>query len=172
MFGICRRSAASAQQPGCPEHSGGASRWFDGADADCRTMGRRAPHPNMFSGRGQLSDPHNGSAGCCILTGQRLSLKAAVQGNSERFHVQWEIKTGAEYHCAPLHWVPRWDWTSQTSVPGGEGLSSPWQIQAKVFPELKHRVYMQCISTAKKKLYLLWRRVMSWYCKNKWNYNN
>lgn len=78
-FWFCRRPAAPAQQPSSPKHCGGASGRFDGADADCRALGRRAPHPNLFLGRGQLSNPHNGSVGCSILTGQRLSLKAAGQ---------------------------------------------------------------------------------------------
>lgn len=78
-YWFCRRPAAPAQKPSSPKHSGGASWRFDGADADCRTLGRRAPHPNLLLGRGQLSNPHNGSAGCSILTGQRLSLKEAGQ---------------------------------------------------------------------------------------------
>ncbi len=72
-FCFCRGAAASAQQPGYPEHCGGASRRFNGPDADCWSLDWRHPHPDVFPGWGRLSPPHYGSPRCGILTGQSLS---------------------------------------------------------------------------------------------------
>lgn len=136
---LCRGAAPSARQPGCPEHCGGASWRFDGPDADCWTLGRRAPHPNVFPGWGQLSNPHYGSAGCSSLTGQWVSPEAARRAEST-FCPSGPQNWGRISMCS-LEWVPGWDRTSQTCIPGGEGLRSPRQIQVKVFSDSEARAY-------------------------------
>lgn len=141
MFWLCRGSAPSARQPGHHEHSRGASRRFDGPDADCWTLGRRAPHSNVFPWWGQLSNAYNGSAGCSILTGQWVSLEAVHRAEST--FCPLGVQNWDRISMCSLDWVPGWDRTSQTSVPCGETLRSPWQIRVKVSSD---PVYWGCIS--------------------------